>query len=308
MTIHEQIMAQFPIRKTAAQKEAFRAWALEKAGEAGWAARVEESARGGHKNVVIGDPEHAAVVFTAHYDTPANMVLPNLMLPRNIPLFLCYTIALVTLMLVIGGAFAALVYALTRVEALMELAFLVVYMGLLLLMLLGPANRHNANDNTSGVAAVLSLMAAIPEAHRGRAAMILFDNEEKGCLGSKGYARDHQQLQYTRLVINLDCVGVGEHVLVISNKLARKCTGYNLMERSLAETEGRTAHFFDSRGSVGSSDHKSFKCGVAVFACRRLPVVGFYTPWIHTKRDTVCEQANLDFLTEGFARFVSELE
>ena len=50
-------------------------------------------------------------------------------------------------------------------------------------MLDGKANRHTANDNTSGVAAVMELMARLPEEQRSKAAFILFDNEEKGMLG-----------------------------------------------------------------------------------------------------------------------------
>lgn len=307
MTFHEQLMEQFPIRKNKTQKEAFRAWAVQQAQDAGWQARTEATSSGMHKNVVIGDPEHAAVVFTAHYDTPANMVMPNLMLPRNIPLYLCYVLVLVAVMVVISQLVAFLLCLLPPLQEAQQITVLVIYFGLLLLMLLGPANKHNANDNTSGVAAVLSLMATLPPEHRGKAAFLLFDNEEKGCLGSKGYAKDHQQLQYSRLVVNMDCVGVGEHMLIISTKLARRCTGFQLMQRCLQETPGCTAHFFDSKTSVGSSDHKNFKCGVAVFACKKMPVVGFYAPWIHTRHDTVCQQSNLDYLTTGLNRFVAQL-
>jgi len=307
MTFHETLMADYPIRRSKEQKERFRAWAVQQAQEAGWEAQVEETSRGHHKNVVIGDPEHAGVVFTAHYDTPAVMVVPNLMLPRNIPLFLLYTIGVVGLIFLIASLAGGVVLKITGNEFAGELVFMVIYLGILFLMLFGPSNKHNANDNTSGVAAVLSLMAAIPEAHRSKAAFILFDNEEKGLLGSSGYAKDHVQLKFMRLLINLDCVGVGEHILLISKKMARNCTGYHLMERCLTETEGRTAHFYDSKTSVGSSDHKNFKCGVVVFACRRKPLVGFYTPYIHTKHDTVCDQSNIDYLTTAFSTFVTEL-
>lgn len=307
MTFHEQLMAQFPIRKKAKEKEAFRVWAVQQAQDAGWQAKVEESSGMKHRNVVIGDPEHAAVIFTAHYDTPANMVLPNLMLPRNIPLFICYTVLVVVLLLAVCGVIAGVLALLPVGREFARFSLLLAYFVMLYLMLMGPANRHNANDNTSGVAAVLEIMAAIPPEHRAKAAMILFDNEEKGCLGSKAYGRDHQQVQYTHLVINMDCVGVGENMLISSTKLARQCTGYNTMERILAEEKGCTAHFFDSKGTMGSSDHKNFKCGVGVFACRHLPVVGFYTPWIHTRRDTVCDQGNIDFLARGMSRFVVEM-
>ena len=36
-----------------------------------------------HNNIIIGDIEQAEVVFTAHYDTPATSIIPNLMMPLN---------------------------------------------------------------------------------------------------------------------------------------------------------------------------------------------------------------------------------
>lgn len=306
MTFHEELMQKFPIRRSKEQKEAFRAWAAEKAKNAHWDVRVEETSRGKNKNVIIGDPEHAAVVFTAHYDTPANMMVPNLMMPRNIPLYFLYNMGVVLALLLISGLCSGVLILLGQVK-LGQVVALGIYFGALMLMMNGPSNRNNANDNTSGVAAVMSIMATLAEADRSKAAFILFDNEEKGLLGSKNYAKDHVQQQYMRLVVNMDCVGVGDNVLIISKKMARRCTGYSLMERCLAETEGCTAHFFDAMGSVGSSDHKSFKCGVAVYACKKKPVVGFYTPNIHTRRDTQCCQGNIDYLTSAMSSFVHQL-
>ena len=57
MTILEEMLGRYPVRKTAVQKQAFRQYALEKAKEAGYKARVEEFGRfRKHRNVVIGDP------------------------------------------------------------------------------------------------------------------------------------------------------------------------------------------------------------------------------------------------------------
>lgn len=307
MTFHEELMQRHPIRRSAKQKETFREWAVEQAKNANWNVKVEKTSRGGHHNVIIGDPEHAGVIFTAHYDTPANMIMPNLMLPRNIPLYILYTMGVILGLLLISGLCGGAIMRLTGQPKLSQVAALTVYWGFLMLIMFGPANRHNANDNTSGVAAVLTLMAAIPQEDRSKTAFILFDNEEKGLLGSKNYAKDHVQQQYMRLVVNMDCVGVGEDVLVISKKPARNCTGYHLMERCLAETEGCTAHFFDAKSSVGSSDHKSFKCGVAVFTCKKKPVVGFYVPHIHTRKDTQCSERNIDYLARAFSSFVKQL-
>ena len=91
MTFLQEITNRYPIRKREEQKEAFLKYAAAAARKMGYEARVEEDGR--HKNLVVGSPENANVLITAHYDTPANMLLPNLIIPRNIPLFLLYQLA-----------------------------------------------------------------------------------------------------------------------------------------------------------------------------------------------------------------------
>ena len=54
------------------------------------------------------------------------------------------------------------------------------YFAMLLLMMFGPANRHNSNDNTSGVITVLEIMSTLPENLRDKVCFVLFDLEEAG--------------------------------------------------------------------------------------------------------------------------------
>ena len=309
MSYLETLVEQFPVRKSAKQKEAFQRWVVfEQAKELGYPARVEENgAIAGNRNVVIGDPETAEVVFTAHYDTPATIGLPNIMMPRNLPLFYGFQILIVLLLLLIAFAAGALGAAAgLPVEGAYWVGWLV-YMVLLIMMMGGIPNPHNVNDNTSGVAAVLELMARLPEEQRGKAAFILFDNEEKGLLGSKGYAKAHQQVQYTRLVVNMDCVGVGATMLVIASRLAARLPAYARLEEALRSHGGREVKFYGASTSACNSDQKSFKCGVAVVACKKRPIVGYYCPRIHTPKDTFADQGNLDFLAESLASFVERL-
>ena len=309
MSFLETLVERFPVRKSAQQKEAFRQWMVfDQAPAMGYEARVEETGKYVRsRNVVIGNPETAEVVFTAHYDTPATILLPNIMIPRNKLLFFGYQFLLVGIMLALAFG-AGVVAALAGLSP--EGAYWVgwlVYMGLLFMLLAGVPNPHNVNDNTSGVAAVLELMAQLPEEARGKAAFILFDNEEKGLLGSKGYARDHVEIQHMKLVVNMDCVGVGETMLVIASKLAANLPAYAALEEALRSHGGREVKFYPASGSNCSSDQKSFKCGVAVVACKHRPVVGYYCARIHTPKDTFADQGNLAFLAESLARFAEGL-
>lgn len=304
----QEITERFPIRKKDEQKKQFLAYAVERAQKMGYAARVEENGRGGqHKNFVAGDPDQARVIFTAHYDTPAVMFLPNLMLPRNIPLFILYQILVVGALIAVGLAAAFAAFALTKSRQMIFITFLVVYYALLLVMIAGPANQHNVNDNTSGVAAVLRLMETLPPECRAQAAFLLFDNEEKGMRGSKAFALQHERVKKDILVVNLDCVGVGEHMLVIAKNYARAMGEYALLEQSLAPAGDIVPHFYGTTGSVMNSDQKSFRRGVAVAACKRKKIVGYYTPSIHTRRDTVAREENIEYLARSLSAFVKTL-
>lgn len=304
MSCWQTINEQFPVRKSAAQKAAFRAWVVAEMEAMGYRVKVEVNGRGKYANVVAGDPEHAAVLFTAHYDTPARMLLPNLIIPRNIPLFIAYQVLNVLLLFIPAMAVTLLVGGLTASFQAAYLAWIVTYFALLILMIMGPANPHNANDNTSGVAAVMDLMATLPESARGKVAFILFDDEEKGKLGSKAYAKEHLQVQFTRLTINMDCVGVGEHMICAASDLARRCTGFGSLEKALTETPGCEAHVYGSKTTMANSDQQSFKCGVILIAAKKKKGIGFYAPAIHTAKDTVCDLQNLQYLSDALTKFV----
>lgn len=309
MSYLHEINERFPIRKRREQKDEFLNWALQEAEKLGYRAKVEELGdKKQHRNLVVGNLNSAKTVFTAHYDTPANNVLPNIMMPRNIPLFLLYQIFVVCVLLIISFAAMALGAWIAPGTKLPMLLYLVVYFGLLMLLMRGPANKHNANDNTSGVAAVFSLMASLPTEERRKAAFILFDNEEKGKLGSKAYAKEHKETASLKLFVNMDCVGVGDHILVLPRRMARIHPLYERLEKAFHPGNGKQALFFSPFGTVCNSDHKNFECGVAIVACKKAPVVGYYAARIHTSRDTVADEANIAYLAENLTAFVQSVD
>ena len=305
MSIISTLVDKFPIRRSKEQKAAFRAWAVEQAKSMGYEARVEAIKE--HHNVVIGDPETAQAIFTAHYDTPAAFFLPNLMTPRNRVFFHLRRVGMILLFILMAAAVGVPVYLLTGDGDTGFRVGWLVYMALVLSMMMGPANKHNVNDNTSGVAAVLETMARIPQEQRSKVAFILFDNEEKGLLGSKAYAKAHPTVKENGFVVNLDCVGDGDHVLLISSKKAREAASYAALTAGMEAQSGRELHLFPMETSKGSSDHRSFKTSSVVYACRVGKVIGFYCDKIHTSKDTVCEQVNLDFIAGGLSDFVAKL-
>lgn len=307
MTICEQITELFPVRKTAAQKKAFRQWVMAEIAEMGYSARVEENDRGRQQNIVVGDPEHAQVTFTAHYDTPSIILLPDLQIPRNFPVYLLWQLLIIGGMLAIAFLVGAGLGLATQNGDVMVFGFFGAFLALMTLQLNGFANRNNVNDNTSGVSALLETMARIPEENRSKAAFIFFDNMEKGRKGSKAYARDHLEMQHTRFVVNADSVGVGDVFLVAAPALAVQLPQYARLEKLLAACPDREVRFHSSVTTRVNSDFRSFKCGVGIGAYRQVGGVGLYLGDLHTARDTQADQRNIECLAEAFSVLAEQI-
>ena len=304
-----EIDGRFPVRNSVGQKERFRGYALDEAAKLGLSRAVREENEG-HVNLVFSDPSSARVIFTAHYDTPRRSLLPNLMLVSNQVLYWAYNLCIVLIILAaaIGAAFGAkelfrLDMSQLAARMLMLAVYAVVYFGLFFLMLKGPANEHNRNDNTSGTAAVLELMRTLGE--RPDVAFILFDDEEKGKKGSKAYAKAHPAIRQNTLIINLDCVGNGDTYVFCASGKAEGNPLYAELQTFIRQS-GLHARFYRAHRAQMNSDHKSFRQGVGVCACRYKKLVGYYTGRIHTARDTVAEPETVSRLASALAAFAQQ--
>ena len=71
------VFRDFPVRKTKKQKQAFRDAVQSYLKTIGYDSVIEKGSMGA-RNVVIGNPESAKFLITAHYDTPAALPFPNL--------------------------------------------------------------------------------------------------------------------------------------------------------------------------------------------------------------------------------------
>lgn len=313
MAYIDTLIEKFPIRKNKAQKEAFRTWVLEEAEKLGYTAQVEK--KGSSNNVVIGDADSAEAVFTAHYDTPPVMPVPNFITPCNVLVYILYQLVLTVLIIGVGIGLGALAGALVgALSGNVDAGFAMGSMGsmiglwtLIILMMFGPANKNNANDNTSGVAAVLETMARIPEEKRSKVAFILFDNEEKGMLGSSAHASMHKNVKKNTLLVNMDCVGLGDNILFFSPKKARNHAHFEKLQAGLNAQSGRNLLWRNMESCIYPSDQMQYKHGIAVCSCKKAKVIGYYCDRIHTKRDTIADAGNIAFIADGLAAFARSL-
>ena len=295
------VLTTYEVRKTRRQKEAFRAYLYQELEKLGYAPRVESRrALVMNHNVVAGDPEKAKVLFTAHYDTCAVLPFPNFITPRNLFVFLFYQLAIAALFLVL--AIAVEVAVLLVFEPPLWVQLLVVYAFLAFCiwwMLAGKANRRTANDNTSGVVTLLEIAAALPPEYRDTVCFVWFDNEEKGLFGSSAFASAHRRVKADTLMLNFDCVGDGDHLQFFPSRTVKKDPAtMALLEAAFSTQGGKTVEIVRGFG-LYPSDQAVFRRGVGIAALKKAPVIGYYMDRIHTRRDTVLEEENVQLLRDG---------
>lgn len=105
----------------------------------------------------------------------------------------------------------------------------------------------------------------------------------------------------------MDCVGDGENILFFANKATRALPCFSKLTEAMEAQQGRNYLMNKLEKCIYPSDQNNYKLGVAVCACSYKPSLGYYFSKIHTVKDTVCDQENLDFLANGLAQFVEKL-
>ena len=96
----KEIFERYEVRKTRKQKLAFIQWLKPVVQHCGYCMNVEKGSFGS-RNIIIGDPEKAKVIFSAHYDTCAVMPFPNLITPKNIWLYILYQLVITAAIFII---------------------------------------------------------------------------------------------------------------------------------------------------------------------------------------------------------------
>ena len=294
------ILAEFQVRKSKKGKAAFRDWLCRELTAAGYAPTVEKGFAA--RNVVVGDPESAEVLFTAHYDTQAVLPIPNFITPRNLFWYLLYQLLLVGSMFLIAGLVAGLLLLFRLPVEIVMPVFGVVLLFCCWWLIDGPANRHTDNDNTSGGITLVETALALPVEDRPKVCFVFFDNEEKGMLGSSAFAGKHKKVKKGKLVVNFDCVSDGSSIQFFpSRKLKKEKTMLANLEKAFQSSGDRQVEIVRGFG-VYPSDNAAFRLGAGVCALRKHKVFGWYMSRIHTKRDTVMEEENIELLKDGCLR------
>ncbi len=290
--LSQTIFDNFQTRKSDAQKSAFIALMQEHFPKM----TIEESGRLlRNRNLVVGDIKNAQYVFTAHYDTCAQLPFPNFMAPRN-------PFALILLILAFSIAFFLLGMLLGVVGHVVNLPPIFPFFVLLpaallfqLLILFGKANKHTANDNTSGVITLCEILHLLSDEEKAKIAVVFFDNEEIGLVGSSRFQKKYHKEMKNKLLLNFDCVSDGDNIALCISKKA-KVKNQQELEAAFCPHKNKTILFWNSRTTFYPSDQIHFPQNVAVASFNKSRIFGYYMNKIHTKHDTVFMEENILYL------------
>lgn len=292
----KELINHYQVRKTYDQKSDFINWYKDVVNNLGYELKVEKTNKS--RNLVIGDVESADIIFTAHYDTQPNSIIPIVTYVSNIFTYIVSQIlSLWPLILyififnnyILFSNFVLSLHPIFYVSILM--LSLIVPLLLLFQMSFGFANKHTLNDNTSGVATILHILENL-DSDKSRVAFILFDDEEKGLIGSSYFKKKYSKTINNTLLINFDCVSDGTDYLFVVKKAVRDSSYYNCLSDMLKSTS-KPSHLKKASVVPYMSDQLWFKESIGVVSVKRRGILGFYLNRIHSRKDTVFQYDNI---------------
>lgn len=300
--LSEIILDKYQVRKTKKQKQHF----IELLQKYFPELQVQEGGFPKNRNLILGDVKRAKILLSAHYDTCACLPFPNLITPKNVFVYLLYSLLFVIPYVLIGLGLNIVISALTPNLLVNHIVSMIFYLLVLYLLFAGPANKNTANDNTSGVITLCEIYQAMTPEQRTKTAIVFFDNEELGILGSGYFRSVYKNETKNKLLINYDCVSDGDHIMIGISKKARPMYWDSFVE-SFTATEEKHMLIDKAEQLLYPSDQSNFKCTAAVAALNKNKIFGYYMGRIHTARDTVFDHKNITLLKNSTISFIDKI-
>lgn len=302
--ICQTVINDYMIRKSKKQKQAFISFLKNELAEDKISIKTETYGdMFKSENIVVGNLSTAKNVFTAHYDTCATMFfIPNFCTPKNFFVYAIYQIALLALLAVVSSGIGFLTYLIFHNVTSFLLGFAFSMLFFYFALLLGPANKNNYNDNTSGVVCLLEMIKSLPEELKNKTCFIFFDNEEKGLIGSKLYNKRHKTLMKSKTIVNLDCISDGNAILCGYKNVSEKSIEH--MSKAIECQDEKKFEIQPAKKMIYPSDQKSFPNYFVLTACNESKLIGYYLSKIHTKKDIVFDERNIAIICNGLREYM----
>lgn len=294
-SVSKTILTNWQLRHTRKQKKAFSEYAVKIFSDLGYYTRVEtKKGFTPSNNIIIGDLSNAKTIVTAHYDTPSR---------RFIPFFVTLDSTFQTFLTQFSTMIAVFAVCMYLAKYTNFFIGFVLFDLLLWLLVFGPAKKNNANNNTSGLMALYEVASRLPRDRKEEVAFVLFDNKELAHAGSNAFVKQHEvEFFYNKLVINLDCVGVGDAIIFLASKhsipFAKKAATF------APKDCGKEFSARVNRNFVYISDSNSFPVAfnVSAFTMDGGPILKD----LYNEKDTVLDESNIDALASALVAYLSQ--
>ena len=303
-----RILDHFQVRKTKKQKEEFRKYIIHELNQYGYCPSIQH--KGINNNIIIGNIEKAKIFCTAHYDTQAVLPFPNLIVPNNLFGLILSQLAIIICVLILIFLINIVFIKLFVWTGLfngfeLSIASSISWLIIMIWMLFGKANKHTANDNTSGVVTIIESAIKLPEDFRDEICFVLFDNEELCLLGSAAFAKEYKEYIKNKLIINFDCVSDANDIFFFPTKQIKNDQSiHEVIIKAFASTNYINVHMNKGFGFY-PSDNFNFKYAYGV--CSLKKGLFYYLDRIHTSRDIIFNEENIELLSDSVCKLVNTI-
>ena len=310
----KELLDNYQVRRSFKQKQIFTEWMRKHADEYDYKLDEQHYKKGRGRNLIVGNPKTAKIILTAHYDTPPNALFPISTIVGSIPMYILGQVFIFLPIIIVLwliqraateifdgiGIWSEMVPFFWTEISLWALTLLIMW---LFQMMMGFANRKNANDNTSGVAVLLSLLEDLPHDKRSKVCFVFFDDEEKGLLGSKSFKKSYNKNIRFKPLINFDCVAHGRHLMFITRKEFRE----SRFNEILTEITAGKALVKEAKKYVYPSDQLIFRKSFGVAALHKMSIFGYYLSRLHSRFDKKFNMDNIEALNQMMIAFIEKI-
>ena len=313
------VLANYPIRKSSKQKNAFISAVVAFAESAHYSVQVETGPADrketilpnspfASKNIVLGDPQKAKFLITAHYDTGNVSPMSALILPYNILLQMLYVFILLMIVFTLSVGFGLAVSFLLGAASLAIPICLFSLAFAFLLCFAVPLRRPSDNYGSSGVVALLEIAASVPTNLRSRVCFVLLDKSSGGFIGAECYRKRHKHSD-NQIVIQLDCLGEGDELILFTTKHFRQDQEQILSLSKICGQWGKKSIILPQKCfTVYPSDYGCFPNGVCIAAFHRNKIVGPYVCHFHEKTNRELDETNLNIVRAALITLIGAAE
>ena len=295
----DEFISKNRVRKTIYQKTLFLNWAKQHIEALGYAVKIEENGSLCSKNMIVGDPPTSDFILTAHYDTPAMNLFPFFQTPQSIFYTILHFLLRYGTIYMISVVLSIAFFKYIQSDmVLMLIIRYSLFVSAIVFSLTGIANRNNMNDNNSGIVTLLNLIQTMPPEYRNRVSFVFFDNNKKGLSGSSGFFLKYGERIYRKLLINLDCLGIGDYIVVIAPKKYRRSNDFYKMFFGAFGENPKKKLVIPYKLSLYLSDHIIFPNGISIASFNRNRMFGYCFGRIHTLFDTKLDEENISIVRD----------